>query len=92
MGLKLAIFKRRLINTGFVWGDFVVLSRLCEGPRKNWVCSLMFLMLTKGKIVRAETLRCAQSDGKNASGSAIFVVKSETLRCAQRDRAKVICC
>ncbi len=31
-------------------------------------------------MVRAETLRSAQSDRKNASGSAMFVVKAEILQ------------
>ena len=43
----------------------VVLSCFCEGSRKQLVCSLMFLMLTKGKVVEAETLLSAQSDRKN---------------------------
>ena len=42
----------------------VILERALasEGSYKYRSCSLMFLMLTKGKVVMAETLRFAQSD------------------------------
>ncbi len=44
----------------------VILERASasEGSHKKLVCTLKFLMLIIGKMVNAETLRFAQSDGE----------------------------
>ena len=56
--------RQRFFTSFRMTGFFVVLERASasEGPHKKLACTLMFLKLTKCKIVKAETLRCAQSD------------------------------
>ncbi len=56
MGLKLAILKRRLINTGFVEDNLSLLSHFCKGTKFLFFC---------GDIVKAEILRFAQSNTKS---------------------------
>jgi len=64
----------------------------------------MLLILTKGEMVRAETLRCAQSDRKNTTTIEVKVfrfaqydlpgydIRAEVLRYAQSDSTEMPCC
>ena len=44
----------------------VILSGFCEGSHKNWLCSLMLLLLIRYRIVKAGILHCVQNDSVKA--------------------------